>query len=159
LVKEHKRHQYLSQEQVKLRILSYLCSQKNNGGANQYTIENRAGIPKQESNRFRGFLLELCEKGCLTFISMDTSTHERGRVIFQITKVGEKIIEVFKEYKFALVLGPLKEEYSCHYCNDFQTTDNKRDYEIHVSLKHPDKPAYPSKTDLQRMQIEGKDKP
>jgi hypothetical protein len=62
LVKEHERHQYLSQEQVKLRILSYLCSQKNNGGANQYIIENRAGIPKQESNRFRGFLLELCHK-------------------------------------------------------------------------------------------------
>jgi hypothetical protein len=158
LVKEHKRHQYLSQEQVKLRILSYLCSQKDNGGANQYTIENKAGIPKQESNRFKIFLLELCEKNCIALISMDTSTSERGRLIFQITEIGEKIIYAFKEYKFDLVLGPLK-EYSCPYCNDFQTTDSKTDYELHVRLKHPDEPAYPSKADLQRMRSERKDKP
>jgi DNA-binding PadR family transcriptional regulator len=157
LVKEHKRHRYLSEEQVKLRILSYLCSQKDSGGAFQYAIENRAGIPKQESNRFKGFLLELYEKNCITTIKMDTSAHERGRVIYQITKFGEEIIAAFKQYKFDLVLGPLKEEYSCPYCNDFQITDNKGDYEMHVSLRHPDKPAYPSKTDLQRMRSERKE--
>lgn len=106
MVSEHKRHQYLSQEQIKLRILSYLCSQREHG-ANAYTISNRAGIPKQESNRFRGFLQEIYEKGCINIISMDTSTQERGRVIFRITDIGEKIIDAYYRYNFALVLGQL----------------------------------------------------
>lgn len=72
--------------------MSYLCSQRTSG-ANAYTIANRAGIPKQESNRFKGFLQELYEKECITIISMDTSSQERGRIIFQITEIGEKIIQ------------------------------------------------------------------
>ncbi|MPZ07423.1 MAG: hypothetical protein GEU26_13590 [Nitrososphaeraceae archaeon] len=96
----------MSQEQIKLRILSYLCSQKESG-ANAYTIANRAGIPKQESNRFKGFLQELYEKECITTISMDTSTQERGRVILQITAIGERIISAYNQHNFALVLGPL----------------------------------------------------
>jgi hypothetical protein len=109
LAREHKRHDYLSQEQIKLRILSYLCSQRDNGGANAYTIANRAGIPKQESNRFKGFLQELFEKNCIKMVSMDTSTQERGRVIFQISEVGEKIIAAYYQHNFALVLGPLND--------------------------------------------------
>lgn len=38
---------------------------------------------------------------------MDTSTQERGRVIFQITDIGEKIIDAYYRYNFALVLGQL----------------------------------------------------
>jgi hypothetical protein len=73
----------------------YLCSQRANGGANAYTIANRAGIPKQESNRFKGFLQELYEKNCIKIVSMQTSNQERGRVIFQITEIGEKIIDAY----------------------------------------------------------------
>jgi predicted transcriptional regulator len=110
LVKERKRHDYLSQEQIKLRILSYLCSQRDNGGANAYTISNRAGIPKQESNRFKGFLRELYEKNCIRMVSMETSNQERGRMIFQITETGEKIISAYRQHNFELILGPLTDE-------------------------------------------------
>lgn len=41
-------------------------------------------------------------------MSMETSKQERGRLIFQITDVGEKIIAAaYYQHNFALVLGPL----------------------------------------------------
>jgi len=90
--------------------MSYLCSQRDKGGANAYTIANRAGIPKQESNRFKGFLQELCDKKCIKFMSIETSNQERGRLIFQITEIGEKIIAAYYQHNFALILGPLNED-------------------------------------------------
>jgi hypothetical protein len=47
--------------------------------------------------------------------------------------------------------------YSCYYCNDCQT-HSEGEYESHVILKHPNKPAYPCKADLQRLGIVGKGK-
>jgi len=55
------------------------------------------------------FRQELYEKECITTISMDTSTQERGRIIFQITEIGEKIIYAYNQHNFALVLGPLND--------------------------------------------------
>jgi hypothetical protein len=40
--------------------------------------------------------------------------------------------------------------YSCYYCNSFQT-NSKEDYEHHVVTKHPNKLAYPSEADLERL--------
>ena len=48
-------------------------------------------------------------------------------------------------------------KFDCYYCN-FQT-NNKDDYERHIVLHHPRKLSYPSKADLEKMSIEGKDKP
>jgi hypothetical protein len=47
--------------------------------------------------------------------------------------------------------------YSCYYCNGLQT-DVKYEYERHVILKHPDKPAYPCKIDLIKLKIQAKGK-
>jgi hypothetical protein len=43
-----------------------------------------------------------------------------------------------------------KELFDCYYCPDFPTTPNKKDYEIHVVLKHPKKIAYPGLADLKK---------
>lgn len=48
--------------------------------------------------------------------------------------------------------------YSCYHCKDFQTV-SKRDYECHGVQKHTGKPLYPSKADLKRHGIKGKDMP
>ena len=47
--------------------------------------------------------------------------------------------------------------YSCYYCNSYQT-DLERNYERHVILTHPKRPAYPSKVDLERLGIQGQEK-
>ena len=49
-------------------------------------------------------------------------------------------------------------EYDCYYRDNYQT-NSKHDYECHIVLKHPRKLTYPSKVDLDKMGIEGKDKP
>jgi hypothetical protein len=48
--------------------------------------------------------------------------------------------------------------YSCYYCDNFET-NNKRDYESHVVLRHPrGKLCYPSKADLKLPGIQPKGK-
>ena len=47
--------------------------------------------------------------------------------------------------------------YSCYYCNTYQTHLEKN-YERHVILTHPKRPAYPSKVDLERLGIQGQGK-
>jgi hypothetical protein len=42
--------------------------------------------------------------------------------------------------------------FKCYYCN--YETNVEREYERHVILRHPGKPAYPSKIDLEKMRIE-----
>jgi DNA replicative helicase MCM subunit Mcm2 (Cdc46/Mcm family) len=48
-----------------------------------------------------------------------------------------------------------KFEYECHYCNKFRTSE-ERTYQRHVLTKHPGKLCYPSKTDLEKLGIQGK---
>ena len=47
--------------------------------------------------------------------------------------------------------------FSCYYYSNFQT-NVKGDYERHVIIVHPKKPAYPSNPDLKRLEIEAKGK-
>jgi hypothetical protein len=49
-------------------------------------------------------------------------------------------------------------QFECYHCCDFQSTDNKEDYERHAVLKHPRKPAYPCKIDLERLGIKAQGK-
>jgi len=44
----------------------------------------------------------------------------------------------------------IKKSYQCYYCDKFDPTDNKDDYEKHVVLSHDGKLAYPSKVGLER---------
>jgi hypothetical protein len=47
--------------------------------------------------------------------------------------------------------------FECYYCDTFQT-DIKNNYESHVLLRHPGKPCYPSKADLDKFELEAKGK-
>jgi hypothetical protein len=48
--------------------------------------------------------------------------------------------------------------FECYYCEEFSDTDYKSDYEKHIVLKHPNKLAYPSIADLEKMNISPKGK-
>jgi hypothetical protein len=41
--------------------------------------------------------------------------------------------------------------FKCYYCN--YETSVEREYERHVVLRHPGKPAYPSKIDLEKIEV------
>jgi hypothetical protein len=47
--------------------------------------------------------------------------------------------------------------FECYYCNTFRT-DIRKDYESHVLLRHPGKPCYPSKADLDKFGLDVKRK-
>ncbi len=51
-----------------------------------------------------------------------------------------------------------REPFECYYCNDYDFFDNKEEYEKHVVLEHPNKLSYPSKLDLEKMNIPPKGK-
>lgn len=80
----------LSQEQVKIRILSYLYHRQE--GANAYTVQFQ-GIPgcTLEANRFKILLEELCEIKCIEKVSMDNVV--RGQFIYKITDKGRSTIQ------------------------------------------------------------------
>jgi len=45
-----------------------------------------------------------------------------------------------------------------YYCKNFQPTTNQREYEKHVVLYHTNKPAYPSKADLEKNNLKSQGK-
>jgi predicted transcriptional regulator len=96
-----KRAKYLSEEQVKLRVMAYLFSQ-GEIGANSYTIQHKANIPVQESNRFRHFLEDLYDKKCISISKMDTANPDpdKRRPIYKIDDKGRKIIEEYRRSTF-----------------------------------------------------------
>jgi hypothetical protein len=86
------RQRNLSQEQIKIRILSYLFSSKQ--GANAHTIQFRevSGRTRhtQEASNFKTLLDELCDLKCIEKVPMD---HVRvGSFIYKITDKGIKIV-------------------------------------------------------------------
>jgi hypothetical protein len=50
------------------------------------------------------------------------------------------------------------EQFECYYCNDFTLITDRKEYEKHVVLKHPNMLAYPSILDLEKMNIPPKGK-
>jgi hypothetical protein len=52
-------------------------------------------------------------------------------------------------YDFEYVSADSSYLYECYYCDKFDPTDNRDDYEKHVVLSHDGKLAYPSKIDLE----------
>jgi hypothetical protein len=82
------RQKNLSQEQIKVRILSYLYHKEE--GANQHTIQFHA-VPghTQEANRFKKLLDDLCQLERLMPIDMSHVT--KGRIIYKITEKGNTI--------------------------------------------------------------------
>ena len=108
---------------MKLRVMAYLFSQGEKG-ANAYTIQHKANIPVQESNRFRDFLKVLCEKKCLSKYQMDTANPDKGRLIYKIDEKGRKIIEEYRRSTFVQeVFGSIEDVFEKD--NKYFAQDNK----------------------------------
>ena len=85
----------LSQAQVKIRILAYLYN-KGSQGANSYTIQQKANIPSsQESNRFKGFLEDLCVLSRLEKYEVETGG-QSIRTFYRITDKGRQTIDAIR---------------------------------------------------------------
>lgn len=83
----------LSQEQIKIRILSYLYHKQE--GSNAHKIQFRGIGHTQEANRFKILLEELCDLKCIEKVSMD---HVRtGTYIYKITDKGRGTIQRLRD--------------------------------------------------------------
>ena len=88
------RQRNLSQEQIKIRILSYLYNKDE--GANQHNIQFHAIVGHtQEASRFKKILDELCQLERI--VSVDMSYVAKGRIIYKITVKGKKTIESIRD--------------------------------------------------------------
>jgi hypothetical protein len=64
---------------------------------------------------------------------------------------------VYNNLETILEIKQKEELFECYYCHDFLITD-KKEYEKHVVLKHPNNLAFHSLTDLKKMNISPKGK-
>jgi DNA-binding PadR family transcriptional regulator len=101
------RQRNLSQEQIKIRILSYLYHKQE--GANAHSIQFH-GISghTQEAGRFKILLEELCELECIDKVPMDHVT--AGRVIYAITDKGRGTIQKLLDPLVLDFFGSTKED-------------------------------------------------
>ena len=83
-------HRNLSQQEIKIRILSYLYNKEE--GSNAHNIQFHA-VPghTQEASRFKRLLEELCALERIQ--EVDMSYVAKGRVIYKITNKGRETIE------------------------------------------------------------------
>jgi predicted transcriptional regulator len=88
------RQRNLSQQDIKIRILSYLYYKKE--GRNAHDIQFHA-VPghTQEASRFKKLLEELCALESIQ--ELDMSHVSKGRVIYIITDKGKKTIESLRD--------------------------------------------------------------
>jgi hypothetical protein len=88
------RQRNLSQQEIKIRILSYLYNKKE--GRNAHDIQFHA-VPghTQETSRFKKLLEELCALESIQ--ELDMSHVSKGRVIYIITDKGKKTIESLRD--------------------------------------------------------------
>jgi hypothetical protein len=101
------RERYLSEIQIKIRILAYLYN-KGEIGANAYVIQHRANIPLQEYKRFRGFLDELCELSLLDKYEEETRG-EKARTIYKITESGRTTVDTCRQPHMKGLLGSIED--------------------------------------------------
>jgi hypothetical protein len=94
--------QNLSQEQIKIRILSYLY--KKEKGANAHSIQFH-GLSKrtQEAGRFKILLQELRDVGCIEEEQVDHVAV--GRVIYVITQKGRDTVIKLRDQLVLDILG------------------------------------------------------
>jgi hypothetical protein len=101
------RQRNLSQQDIKIRILSYLYNKED--GSNAHNIQFHAITGHtQEANRFKAILEELCELERIQEVDMDHVT--KGRVIYKITNRGRQTIEHLRDPIVRDFLGLDKEE-------------------------------------------------
>ena len=101
------RQRNLSQEQIKIRILSYLYNREE--GANQHNIQFHAIFGHtQEASRFKKLLDELCQLERI--VAVDMSYVAKGRIIYKITEKGRRTIESIRDPLIKDFLGLADQE-------------------------------------------------
>ena len=100
------RQRNLSQQEIKIRILSYLY---NKEGSNAHNIQFHA-VPghTQEASRFKLLLEELCNLERIQEVDMSHVT--KGRVIYKITEKGRQTIIILRNPLIKEFLGLVDEE-------------------------------------------------
>jgi hypothetical protein len=83
----------LSQQDIKIRILSYLYDKGE--GSNAHNIQFHAIADHIHASRFKGILDELCELDRIQQVDMSHVT--KGRVIYKITNRGRQTIEHLRD--------------------------------------------------------------
>ena len=84
------RQKNLSQEQIKIRILSYLYHKGEGSNAHNIQFHAILGAHTQEASRFKKLLKDMCILGRIEEIDMGHVT--KGRVIYKITDKGRETI-------------------------------------------------------------------
>jgi hypothetical protein len=125
-----------------------LSSSRNTGEDVSLSSSKMQSRTKEENYFFKGSISE-------EYLKNSKITNESQKNSSAYTKsaqskpiISNKLFEGSEKNNFV---------YSCYYCDGLQT-DVKYDYERHVILKHPDKPAYPCKIDLIKLRIQAKGK-
>lgn len=101
-----RRERYLTEEQIKIRILAYLYN-RGEIGANAYVIQHRANIPLQEYNRFRGFLEDLCKKDLLATYEEETGG-TKARTNYKILEKGRITVNTCRLAHMQELLGSIE---------------------------------------------------
>jgi hypothetical protein len=96
------RQRNLSQEQIKIRILSYLYKNKEGANAHKIQFQGMSGHT-QEASRFKKLLEELCELHCVDKVPMDHVT--MGSVIYKITDKGRGTVQKLRDQFILDILG------------------------------------------------------
>jgi hypothetical protein len=101
------RQRNLSQQDIKIRILSYLYNKEE--GSNAHNIQFHA-VPghTQEASRFKVLLEELCNLERIQEVDMSHVT--KGRVIYKITDKGRQTIIHLRNPLIKEFLGLVDEE-------------------------------------------------
>jgi predicted transcriptional regulator len=79
-----------------------------NIGANAYTIQHKANIPSQESNRFKGFLQDLCNKNCLQIYNEETGG-EKVIIKYRITQKGKDVVHQYRKSFIHEIFGSVED--------------------------------------------------
>jgi hypothetical protein len=95
----------LSQEQIKIRILSFLYSKREGANAHHIQFRGVSGRTRhtQEASRFKTLLDELCDLKCIERVPMDHVAI--GRVIYKITDKGRGTVQRLRDQLILDVLG------------------------------------------------------
>jgi predicted transcriptional regulator len=93
----------LSQEQISIRILSYLYYKEEGANAHNIQFHGISGRHTQEANRFKKILDEMCDKECIQKVNMSHVT--AGRLIYKITDKGRNTIQSLRNPLIKDLLG------------------------------------------------------
>jgi len=127
-----------------------LLGRRSNGGGVKYKIIDIDGTELSISDLLdRYFFSENHHTSCSVIENKYYKNVIEESSIVEQVKDGE-IENLDEENELFHQQEAIKKSYQCYYCDKFDPTDNKDDYEKHFVLSHDGKLAYPSKVGLER---------